>query len=189
MLLPLVGWPYAGLAYTGHLGALAYAPVLLLVPVMMLIPRPWAILPLAVLMSSVLLSFLLLDSLVFAENRYHLGVLTFSLLDWQTRAFLFLYFLLGLAVEAMAAAWIWGRTALPQARRTGWYIALGLGTCLLVSNLVHAGLGALLPAGHRFHPVPAALPAANRPRAGEAPSRGPDPGPRAGCHGRARSTG
>jgi membrane-anchored protein YejM (alkaline phosphatase superfamily) len=149
-LEPLVGWTYAGFAYVGHLGALAYVPLLLLVPVMMLIPRPWAILPLAVLMSSVLLSFLLLDSLVFAENRYHLGVLTFSLLERRTWAFLFLYFLLGLAVEAMVAAWIWGRTALPQTRRTGWYIALGLGTCLLVSNLVHAWAEA-----HYYPPVTA----------------------------------
>jgi membrane-anchored protein YejM (alkaline phosphatase superfamily) len=149
-LQPLVGWTYAGLAYVGHLSALAYVPLILLVPVMMLVPRPWAVLPLAVLVSSVVLSFLLLDSLVFAENRYHLGVLTFSLLERQTWAFLFLYFLLGLAVEAMVAAWIWRRTAFPGMGRIGWYLPLGLGTCLLASNLIHAWAEA-----HYYPPVTA----------------------------------
>jgi len=149
-LQPLVGWTYAGLAYAGHLSALAYIPLILLVPVMMLVPRPWAVLPLAVLVSSVILSFLLLDSLVFAENRYHLGVLTFSLLERQTWAFLFLYFLLGLAVEAMVAAWIWRRTAFPGMGRIGWYLPLGLGACLLASNLIHAWAEA-----HYYPPVTA----------------------------------
>src|SRR6266568_3804730 len=85
-LEPLVGWVYAGLAYMGHLSALAYIPLLALVPVMILVPQRWIVMPLAVFMSSVLLSFLLLDSLVFAENRYHLGVLTFSLLEPKTWA-------------------------------------------------------------------------------------------------------
>jgi uncharacterized protein len=149
-LQPLVGWTYAGLAYVGHLSALAYVPLILLVPVMMLVPRPWAVLPIAVLVSSVVLSFLLLDSLVFAENRYHLGVLTFSLLEKTTWGFLFLYFLLGLAVEAMVAAWIWRRTAFPGMGRIGWYLALGLGTCLLASNLIHAWAEA-----HYYPPVTA----------------------------------
>ncbi len=149
-LEPLVGWTYAGLAYVGHLSALAYIPLILLVPVMMLVPRPWAVLPLAVLVSSIVLSFLLLDSLVFAENRYHLGVLTFSLLETTTWGFLFLYFLLGLAVEAMVAAWIWRRTAFPRMGRIGWYLPLGLGTCLLASNLIHAWAEA-----HYYPPVTA----------------------------------
>jgi len=79
--------PYAALAYVGHLSALAYIPLLLLVPVMILIPQPWIVMPLAVFMSSVGLSFLLLDSMVFAENRYHLGFLTFSLLETKTWGF------------------------------------------------------------------------------------------------------
>lgn len=149
-LEPLVGWVYAGLAYVGHLSALAYIPLLALVPVMILVPQRWIVMPLAVFMSSVVLSFLLLDSLVFAENRYHLGILTFSLLEPKTWAFLALYFLLGLAVEAMVAGWIWRRTARPQTRRIGWYLALGLGTCLLVSNLIHAWAAA-----HYYPPVTA----------------------------------
>src|SRR4030095_9132242 len=149
-LEPFVGWTYAGLAYVGHLSALAYVPLILLVPVMMLVPRPWAVLPLAVLAASVVLSCLLLDSLVFAESRYHLGVLTFSLLETTTWGFLFVYFLLGLAVEAMVAAWIWRRTAFPGMGRIGWYLPLGLGACLLTSNLIHAWAEA-----HYYPPVTA----------------------------------
>ena len=148
-LVPLVGWTYAALAFVGHLSALAYIPLLALVPVMMVLPWTGLVLPVAVFLSSVLLSFLLLDSLVFAENRYHLGVLTFSMLETTTWAFLAFYFLLGLAVEAMIALWIWRRTARPG-RRIAWFVALGLGTCLLSSNLIHAWAEA-----HYYAPVTA----------------------------------
>jgi len=134
---PSVAWVYALLAYVGHLSALAYLPFLLLVPVIALIPRPRLVLPLGVFLGSVVLSFLLLDTLVFAENRYHLSVLTFTLLEPQTWAFLALYFLLGMAIEAMLAVWAWKRTALPATRRVGRYLALGLGSCLLASQLIH----------------------------------------------------
>jgi len=137
-LSPSVSWGYAVLAYLGQLSALAYVPLLLLLPVMVLIPQPKAVLPLAVFLASVVLSFLLLDSLLFAENRYHLGVLTFSLLTPQTWAFLALYFLVGLAIEAMLAGWVWKRTELPQRRRIGRYLALGLAVCLVASHLIHA---------------------------------------------------
>ena len=137
-LEPLLGWTYAGLAFVGHLSALAYAPLVLLVPVMLLIPWPRLIIPLAVSLASILLSFLLLDSLVFAENRYHLGFLTFSMLGPHTWAFLVLYLVLGTVVEGMVALWIWRRVARRPARRIEWYAPLALGVCLLASNIVHA---------------------------------------------------
>src|SRR5262250_1366611 len=149
-LAPLQGWAYAGLAFVGHLSALAYAPLVLLVPVMLLIPWPRLILPLAVSLASLLLSFLLLDSLVFAENRYHLGFLTFSMLSPQTRTFLVLYVVLGAVVEGMVALWVWRRIARHPARRMEWYAPLALGVCLLASNVVHAGAEA-----HYYAPVTA----------------------------------
>ena len=111
---PLVAWAYAVIAYVGHLSALAYIPFLLLLPVIVLIPQPRVVLPLGVALASAGLSFLLLDSLVFAENRYHLDVLTFTMLEPQTWAFLALYFLLGLVIEALLARWVWTRTAHPR---------------------------------------------------------------------------
>ena len=135
---PSVAWVYAALAYVGQLSALAYIPFLLLVPVILLIPRPRVILPVGVALASAGTSLLLLDTLVFAENRYHLSLLTFSLLAPQTWAFLAFYFLLGVAIEALLAVWVWKRTALPPTRRVGRYLALGLGGCFLASHLIHA---------------------------------------------------
>ena len=94
---PWVGWSYAALAFAGHLAALAYLPLLLLLPVMLLLPRPRLVLSLAVGLESALLSFLVLDSLVFAEHRYHLGILTLSLLAPLTWAFAALYLVVALA--------------------------------------------------------------------------------------------
>ncbi len=60
---------------------LAALPLLVLVtPMIALVPRPRVVIPLAVLLASAGLSFLVLDSLVFTENRYHVGMLTFTLL-------------------------------------------------------------------------------------------------------------
>ena len=107
-----VSWSYAIVAYVGHLSALAGIPLLLLLaPVVALLPRPRLVLPLGVVLGSAGVAFVLLDSLVFAENRYHLNVLTFTLLEPQTWAFLALYFFVALAIEAMLAAWVWRRTA------------------------------------------------------------------------------
>lgn len=134
-----LSWPYALVAYVGHMGALAGAPLLvLLVPMVALIPRPRLVLPLGVVLASVGVAFVVLDSLVFAENRYHLNVLTFSLLEPQTWAFLALYFVVALAIESMLAGWIWQRTARPATRRIGRYLAVGLAGCFVAAHLVHA---------------------------------------------------
>ena len=112
-----MAWGYAPLAYVGHVSALAYLPCLLvLMPVILLSPRPRLVLPLGVVLGSIGGSLLLLDSLVFAENRYHLSVLTFILLAPQTWSFLGLYVVVGLAIEGMLAGWVWQRTARPPAR-------------------------------------------------------------------------
>jgi uncharacterized protein len=137
-LEPAIGWTYAGVAYVGQLSALACIPFLLLAPVMLLFPRPRIVLPIAVLLGSVILSFLVLDSLIFADNRYHLSVLTFTLLAPETLAFLAFYFVVAIAIEAMLAQWVWKRVARPSRRRVGWWLAVCLGGCFLASNLVHA---------------------------------------------------
>jgi uncharacterized protein len=134
-----VSWSYALVAYVGHLSALACIPLfVLLLPVAALVPRARVVLPLGVVLASVGVSFVVLDSLVFAENRYHLNVLTFTLLEPQTWAFLALYFLVALAIESMLAGWIWQRTARPATRRIGRYLALGLAACFVTGHLVHA---------------------------------------------------
>jgi membrane-anchored protein YejM (alkaline phosphatase superfamily) len=144
-------WVYAILAYVGQMSALAYLPfLLLLVPAIVLLPRPHVILPLAVVLASIALGVLLLDSLVFAENRYHLSPLRFALLAPQTWAFLALYVLLGIAIEAMLAGWLWRRTAHPPVRQVGRCLAAGLAICFVSSHLIHAWADA-----HYYVPVTA----------------------------------
>lgn len=137
-LEPFVAWAYAVMAYAGHLSALAYIPFLVLLPVIMLIPQPHIVLPVGVVLASADLSFLLLDSLVFAENRYHLNVLTFTMLEPQTWAFLALYFVVGLVIEAALARWVWTRTALPPTRHVSRYLALVLAGCFLAGQFINA---------------------------------------------------
>ncbi|PYM19028.1 MAG: hypothetical protein DMD81_04475 [Candidatus Rokuibacteriota bacterium] len=149
-LSPWPGWIYAVLAFLGHLSLLAYLPLLLLLPVMLLLPWPRLVLSVAIFLASVLVGFLVLDSMVFAENRYHLGVLTLSMLAPQTWAFLAMYLVLGLAVESMVALWIWKGTASVPRRRLGWYAPLGLAGCLLASNAIHVWAEA-----HYYAPVTA----------------------------------
>jgi membrane-anchored protein YejM (alkaline phosphatase superfamily) len=134
-----VAWLYALVAYLGHVSALAYLPfLLLLVPLIALLPWYRLALGVGVAAASAGLSLALLDSLVFAENRYHLSVLTAQLLAPRTWAFVGFYFVALLAIESMLALWVWRRTARPPRRRLGRYLALGLGGCLLVSHVVHA---------------------------------------------------
>ena len=73
---PSFAWIYVIIAYVGHFSALACLVFLLMGPLIALIPRPRLVLPLGVFLASAGGSLLLLDTLVFAENRYHLGVLT-----------------------------------------------------------------------------------------------------------------
>src|SRR5262249_12381675 len=134
-----VSWSYALVAYVGHLSALAGIPLLvLLVPVAALVPRARVVLPLGVVVASAGVALFVLDSLVFAENRYHLSVLTFTLLEPQTWAFLALYFVVALAIESMLAGWVWQRTARPAHRQIGRYLALALVACFVAAHLVYA---------------------------------------------------
>ena len=135
---PWIAWVYAILAFAGHLTALACVPALLLLALGVLFPRPRLILPVGVVLGSVLLSFLVLDSLLFAENRYHLTLLTFSLLEPRTWAFLTVYLLASLALEGMLALSLWTRTERPPTTRFGRYLAAGLVGCLVASHLVYA---------------------------------------------------
>ncbi len=133
----MVAWPYVLVAYLAHWVLLAFVPFgLVLVPVTLLLPRPPLVLPLGVALGAAGLSLTLLDSLVFAENRYHLSPLAARLLAPQTWAFTAVYLLLFLAIDAMAARWLWRLGAAPP-RRTGW-VALALGACVLASHAAYA---------------------------------------------------
>src|SRR5262245_15149182 len=133
------GWAYAAIAYLGHLGVIAYVPlVAILTTAAALLPRPKLILPIGVVLAAAGASVAVLDSLLFVQNRYHLSVVTFSLLDPLTFVFLGVYFVLGLAIETMLAVRIWDRVAVAAQTRIGAYVALGLAGCFAASHLVFA---------------------------------------------------
>ncbi len=111
---------------------------MLLAPVILALPRPRAVIAIGVALGSVGLSFLLLDSLVFADNRYHLGMVTLAMLAPATWGFFALYTVLGAAIEGMLASWIWKRTAAAPKGRTGRRVALLLAACFVASHLIHA---------------------------------------------------
>src|SRR5262249_39343996 len=60
-----------------------------------------------------------------------------SLLEAQTWAFVAIYFLVGLAILAVLASWLWARTALTPVHRPGRVVALALVGCIVASQLVH----------------------------------------------------
>jgi membrane-anchored protein YejM (alkaline phosphatase superfamily) len=145
---PSVAWIYAGLALVSQMSVFAYLPFLVIVPVIMLVPQPRVVLPLGVLLGSTVLSLLVLDTLLFADNRYHLSVLTLMLLAPHTWAFLAVYFAAGLAIEAMLALWIWRRSEHAPSRRLGRYVALTAIACFGSSHLIH-----LWAQAHSYVPV------------------------------------
>ena len=145
---PSLALIYAALALVGQMSVFACVPFLLLVLVIVVIPQPRVVVPLGILLGSTILSFVVLDSLVFAENRYHLSVLTFTLLAPHTLAFLAVYFAAGLAIEAMLAHWIWRRTEHALRLRVGSYLTLGLVACFMSSHLIH-----LWAEAHDYVPV------------------------------------
>ncbi|HKW93798.1 MAG TPA: DUF3413 domain-containing protein [Methylomirabilota bacterium] len=131
-------WLYVLLAYVGHASALAFLPFVLLTPVALLAPRPRLLLACAALVGGAGLSLLLVDSLVFAENRYHLSLITLELLAPYTWAFFTLYFLVFVALEAMVGLWVWRRCAGPPARRVGRFVVVALVGTFVLSHLIHA---------------------------------------------------
>jgi membrane-anchored protein YejM (alkaline phosphatase superfamily) len=136
---PSVAWGYALLAYVGHLSMLASLPfVLIVMPVALIVPWARLVVPLGVLLASVEFGLLLLDSLVFAEHRYHLDVLTATLLAPHTWAFAGVYFVMALAIEGVLASWVWKRCARPPTRRIGRYVAIALVGALVSGHLIHA---------------------------------------------------
>lgn len=133
-----VAWLYVVVATAGHWAAMTYGVFLaVLVPLTFFLPRPRVVVPLGVALASVGAALTLLDSLVFAENRYHLSLLTASLLDGSTWVFTGFAAVVACAVEAMLAAWLWQASAAPARGRGIRYVAVALVACFLGSHLVY----------------------------------------------------
>lgn len=128
---------YTIVAYLGQFTLLGYLPFLLLAPVILVLPRPGLIRPLAIGMAAVMLAVLLLDTLVFAENRFHLNVLTAAILGWHSWAFGGVYLLIFLVLEFFLARLLWRRMHAPRRRRYGPLLASVLISCVLLTQILH----------------------------------------------------
>lgn len=150
-------WWYVPVAVLGHWAALGYLPfVVVLVPLILIAPRRRLVLSVAVTIAAGGLTLLLLDSLVFAENRFHLNPLTLSLLAPSTWGFAAVYLLVFVVIEAVIAVGLWRRSAHPLWPPLGRYLAGGLGGCFLASHLMYAWAEAryYVPVTAFGHPLP-----------------------------------
>lgn len=134
----LVAIVYVVLAFVGHAAVLAIAPLFLIVaPLVAVLPARRPVTVVAVFVTSVLAGLLILDSNVFAQNRYHLTWLTFEIMEWHTFAFAGVFFLIALMFESLLSGIVWRRLSAGSMPMRGRWLGVGLGTCLLVSQLLH----------------------------------------------------
>src|SRR5262245_24640344 len=108
---------YALLAFAGNFELLALAAWLLLpLPLALLLPRPQWVLASGVVVGAALLTGVLVDSLVFAEDRFHLSALSLAILGSSTWNFAALYFAIFLGMCALLARATWRRVKLLSGR-------------------------------------------------------------------------
>lgn len=132
-----LGVVYAALTFIGHFALLAALPTLLIVvPVALLTGRRAWVSALAVVLMSAGLTLLVVDTNVFAEQRYHLTLLTALLFEARTWIFVGIIGVVALAFEALLAGYVWrwvdGRPA-----RGGRMLAVSLIVCWLASQGIH----------------------------------------------------
>jgi len=95
---------YVPLATITHFIILSNLPIaLLLIPLTLIVPNKRLIFSLAILFATLIITSLIVDANFFAENRYHLSVLTSVLFDSTTYVLIALQFLIVLAFEYMLA--------------------------------------------------------------------------------------
>ena len=139
----IYSWPveldakfYAVVAFLGQFSLLAYLPYLLfVVPTALLFPRKKVVFPLAVLIASISLTMLLLDSLLFAENKFHINALSITILGWKTWGFGLFYLFIITFFEFMLAGWVWSKFAAPSRSIKGVIFGLFMFSSLLLSQL------------------------------------------------------
>lgn len=129
---------YSVLAFVSHFALLALAPWLLVVlPLTLLVPARRLIVPIAVAAAAAGLAGLLVDSLVFAQDRFHLSALALSILGAKTYAFGVLYFAIFLGLCSLLASVIWKQFATRPRPRAAVAISSFLVVALLGAQALH----------------------------------------------------
>jgi len=134
----VIGNAYVLLAFIAHTAFLAFLPLaLLVIPLLLALPSRRTVTGFAVFVMSCNVALLLLDTNVFAQNRYHLTWLTLEILAWQTLAFAGIFWLIALVFESILARAVRNWLIQESHRIRGRWIAVGLTACLLVSQSIH----------------------------------------------------
>lgn len=129
---------YTITAYLGHFALLGYLPfVLVVLPLTLLLPLPRLIRGTAVVLAAVTLALVLLDTLVFAQNRFHLNALTISILGPKTWGFGAIYAVIFIVMEIFLAHLTW-RGIGKRRRRGGVLLAVVLVISWFSSQALHA---------------------------------------------------
>jgi len=101
---------YTVLAYVSHFALLGIAPWFLVVlPLTLVLPSRPLVLVVSVILGAATLAAVLVDSLVFAEDRFHLSALALAILGWSTWSFALLYLGIFLVLCALIARSTWPR--------------------------------------------------------------------------------
>ncbi|MDZ7735115.1 MAG: DUF3413 domain-containing protein [Gammaproteobacteria bacterium] len=127
---------YILIAYPGHFAQLGFLPMLLLAPLILLLPKPHLIRPLAIFIAAASSALLLLDTLVFAENRFHLNALTVAILGWRSWLFAGIYLIIFIVLLSLLAVQI-GKWLRARRLRRGPWLAMVLVVCILTTHVMH----------------------------------------------------
>jgi len=128
---------YTVIAFVSHFTSLAVvAWALVVLPVTLLVPSRPLVLGSSVCLGAAILAAGLVDSLVFAEDRFHVSALALAILGWSTWSFAALYFAIFLALCALFARSSWPRFA----RSSGRALAASLTGFVLVPFLATQAL-------------------------------------------------
>ena len=129
---------YVSSAYISHLALLSALPLfVLLAPLIIVWPRKPLVMGTGITVMALMVAFLTLDSLLWAQSRFHLNLFTAQILGAPSWIFSSVMFLIALVFESFLArsTWLW-----LERRRSAGGRMLGalLGIALLVSQVIHA---------------------------------------------------
>jgi hypothetical protein len=129
---------YTVLAFVSHFTMLAVASWLLLIlPLTLIAPRRRLVVAASVCLAALLLSFVLVDSLVFAQDRFHLSALALAILGWHTWGFAILYLAIFLALGALLARATWTRFAALSGRTVAVALSVAAFIPFLATQALH----------------------------------------------------
>jgi membrane-anchored protein YejM (alkaline phosphatase superfamily) len=133
-----LSWIYLLLVYPAHHVLLAVLPLFLLVaPLVWLRPSRKFATTLAVILFALMIAIITLDSLLWAQSRFHLNGLTVQILGWSSWVFVGVILLIALFFESLLAGWVWQWVKGKNGRKGG-LISVLLITAIVSSQLLHA---------------------------------------------------